>query len=373
MSKESKQNSLKSAYSKLVKKGTIKEDKQQLEVIKTFQSTADAIGEYRSGKGAGFALKKLFGKTEPAPDGIYIWGGVGRGKSMLMDLFYENLKVKRKKRVHFHAFMLDVHQRVYEWREKNDGDPVPDVAGAIAKEAWVLCFDELQVTDIGDAMILGRLFEQLFEYGVVVICTSNRPPDDLYKDGLQRDRFIPFIDVFKEKLKVLELDSKKDYRLEHFKGLQSVYLKEKGKKAEKFLKDTFTELTNGAKLEKREIKTFGRKITLKKTHGDVAWCDFTELCEEALGAADYGQIASEFNTLLLGNIPVLSKEKRNEAKRFVTLIDELYEHKVKLICTAEAEPKKLYKKGDGSFEFERTASRLIEMQSDKYLKLAHIT
>ena len=372
MVKEINKNNLQQQYNALVKSKMIREDQAQSTVLAALQQTAEKIYKYREKRGAGFILKKLFGKAEKPPKGMYIWGGVGRGKSMLMDLFFGSLEVKRKSRVHFHAFMLDVHARIHEWRKNNSGDPLPKVAEAIAKESWVLCFDELQVTDIGDAMILGRLFKHLFAYGVVVIATSNRPPDDLYKDGLQRDRFLPFIDIFKQKLDVIELGGKDDYRLKHLKALKTVYMTPIGKKSDKFLEKAFAELTNNAAPEKKSLKLNGREIVINKTAGKIAWCDFEELCAQPLGAEDYGEIAREFSTVLLGNIPKMNKEKRNEAKRFVTLIDELYEHKTKLICVADAKPDKLYPAGDGSFEFARTASRLIEMQSDKYLKAAHL-
>jgi cell division protein ZapE len=372
MNQESNKNHvLAQEYSKLVKAKKIKSDKAQEAIITELDLVMGELAGYRQGRIGGVVLKKFFGRRK-IPKGLYIWGGVGRGKSMLMDLLYEHLEVKRKKRVHFHSFMLDIHARMFEWRKKNNGDPIPSIAADIAKDAWVLCFDEFQVSDIGDAMIIGRLFENLFGYGVVVIATSNRPPDDLYKDGLQREKFVPFIALLKEKLGVIELASKQDYRLQHLKGLKTTYFTPLGKKADKFLADVFAELTNGAEPQQQIIEVQGRKTTISKTYGDVAWCGFADLCEKPLGAADYGEVASEFNTLILENIPAMTRESRNEAKRFVTLIDELYEHKTKLICSAEASPDKLYEKGDGSFEFERTTSRLIEMQSAKYLKQEHI-
>ena len=251
-------------------------------------------------------------------------------------------------------------------------DPLKKIAKELCEESWLLCFDEFQVSDIADAMILGKLFEYLFEEGAVVIATSNRHPDDLYKHGLQRESFLPFIKMFKEKLEVVELGSSTDYRLRHIKQLSTTYFTPLGEKADKFIKESFTELTAGGRSEKITLRVQGREVEVKKSYGDVAQFSFSELCEQPLGAADYIEIAREFSTIIIFDIPKLSKEKRNEAKRFVTLIDQLYEHKVKLICSAEVKADKLYKKGDGSFEFERTSSRLIEMQSDEYLREAHV-
>jgi cell division protein ZapE len=216
------------------------------------------------------------------------------------------------------------------------------------------------------------LFHCIFEKGGIVVATSNRKPDDLYKDGLQRERFLPFIDLIYERMEIEELNAQHDYRLQHLKSLSTMYFTPVGKEADQFIKHSFEELTNGLKPVRQTLQVLGRKLVIDKTYGDIAWCSFKDLCETPLGSADYLEIASEFSTLLLENIPQMNKEKRNEARRFVTLIDALYEHRVKLVCTAEVSPQELYLDGDGSFEFQRTVSRLIEMQSDSYLSKAHL-
>ncbi len=362
-----------SRYRQLAQTSNLEPDPAQEAVVSKLHELAKEIELNTLGNSSSFFKKILSPKSEKVK-GLYIWGGVGRGKSMLMDLFFESSSLSKKRRVHFHAFMLEVHRMLHKWRKnenRDESDPIPALAKNIAQKARLLCFDELQVTDIADAMILGRLFDELFALNVIVVATSNRPPDYLYKDGLQRERFEPFIDLLKENVEVTELDSAKDYRLSHIKSLSTVYFSPLGKDADKFLKDAFAELTHNAHPIKARLETSGRVLYLNKTYGDVAWADFKELCETPLGAADYIEIAREFSTLLLSNIPKMSREHRNEAKRFVTLIDELYEHKVNLICTAQASPDKLYEQGDGSFEFDRTASRLIEMQSSKYLTKGH--
>jgi cell division protein ZapE len=273
--------------------------------------------------------------------------------------------------------MIEVHASLHRWRQDNRenlnaSDPIPPLARDIAKKTAILCFDELQVSDIADAMILSRLFTELFKNGVVVVATSNRHPDDLYKDGLQRERFLPFIELVKEKMQITTLDSHEDYRLIHLKAINKVYYSPLDKNAHKFMESVFHELTNGARPVPFTFNIAGRKLIIPKTYNDVAWVKFSDLCEKSLGAADYIEIARGFGTLLLEGVPKIGREQRNEAKRFVILIDALYEHKVKLIVTAETAPDKLYSAGDGSFEFQRTTSRLIEMQSQQYLMADHI-
>jgi cell division protein ZapE len=260
--------------------------------------------------------------------------------------------------------MLDVHKRLEVKRKEfpEEKDPLPHVAKDISEETWLLCFDEFQVSDIADAMILGRLFEGLFALGSVIVATSNRAPDDLYKNGLQRDRFLPFIELFKRKMDVHSLDSEQDYRLRHIDSLENKYFFPLGENADLFLKNSYITLTDGLNFNTKVLDVGGRKITVNKCADGVAWFSFNELCGKPYGVADYLAIAEEFPTILLENIPVLSPENRNEAKRFVNLIDAFYEKKITFICTAEAAAEDLYVKGDGSFEFERTVSRLIEMQ-----------
>lgn len=324
--------------------------------------------------------KPLFGKTKPAPTGLYLWGGVGRGKSMLMDLFFDLAPVKAKRRVHFHQFMQDVHDRIGEWRALKPNqrkrradyvrgagdDPIPPVARALAKQARLLAFDEFQVSDIADAMILGRLFDHMFDEGVVVVATSNRHPDDLYKQGINRQLFEPFIDLFKTRLDLLHLDGGVDYRLEQLQAAP-VYYSPLGVEAEKAMDEAWVRLTQGAKAQSCVLTIQGRELRVEQEAAGVARFGFDALCARALGAADYLMIASRFHTILLDDVPVLTSDKRNEAKRFVILIDALYEAKTKLVMSAEAEPDALYPKGDGVFEFERTASRLMEMRSQEYL------
>jgi len=302
--------------------------------------------------------------------GVYLYGGVGRGKSMIMDLFYDNIDVRRKRRTHFHSFMLNIHDRLNEINKSDDDkDPIEIIINDIAEESWLLCFDELQVTDIADAMILGRLFKGLFEKNVVVVATSNRHPDHLYKNGLQREQFLPFIEIFKEKLDILTLDGEIDYRLQQIKSLSTTYfVSKKEKDRKKFIEESFFNLIGNNKARSCILTIQGRDLEIDRIFGDTAIFDFKELCEQPLGSADYIEISQKFSNVLIGNIPILTAEKRNEAKRFVNLIDELYEHGTKLICSAEAKPENLYKKGDYSFEFERTSSRLIEMQSMEYLE-----
>ncbi len=306
--------------------------------------------------------------------GLYIFGGVGTGKSMLMDLFFETAPVTQKRRVHFHAFMQEVHDRLHHWRRKTKGekaDPLPELAGELAEEAWLLCFDEFHVVNVADAMILGRLFETLFAKGVVVVATSNWPPERLYEGGLQRDRFEPFIALRKERLDILMLDSGVDYRKDRLKHMP-VYHAPLGIAAKKALATAFAQLTEGAAPAAETIEHKGRSIPVAAAARGVARFTFAELCEAPLGAGDYLAIAGRYHTVLLSDIPKLSSKRRDHARRFMTLIDALYEHRVKLVASAEAQPETLYPEGDGAFEFERTVSRLLEMRSEDYMELAHL-
>jgi cell division protein ZapE len=356
------------------KAGELTFDPAQSLAVEKLQSLHHAIRGYRPAAGPG-GWKKRFGlsrRTDDPPQGLYLSGGVGRGKSMLMDLFFHTAPVERKRRVHFHAFMQEVHCRLNAARgdEKRDGDPIPALAQSFAEEAWLLCFDEFQVLDITDAMILGRLFEALFDAGIVIVATSNRPPSDLYKDGLQRQLFLPFIELIEKKLDLLILDGRIDHRLESIRTM-NVYLDSRLPETEEALHKCFRRLTNGNVAKPDKVPVQGREVDIPAATDGVAFANFTDLCERHLGAADYLAIARRYHTLVLSRIPKLSTEKRNEAKRLVILIDALYEHKVKLICSAAAQPEELYTGGDGAFEFKRTASRLAEMQTEKYLSAAH--
>ena len=317
-------------------------------------------------------------KPPEGPHGLYIWGSVGRGKSMLMDLFFADAPVAKKRRVHFHEFMLEVQARLHRRREElaakgapPESDTIVPIAREIAAETRLLCFDEFQVTNIADAMILGRLFETLFEEGITVIATSNRAPDDLYKNGLQRDRFLPFIELVKQRLEVLELGGAQDYRMGRLRELD-LYLTPLGSWATKKLDEAFRALSNGADGEPRVLRTQGRDVEVPRAAPGVAMAHFMDWCAKPMGAADFLCIADSFHTVIVAEIPKMGPDSQDKAVRFVTMIDTFYEKKVKFICSAAANPGNLYPEGDGSFEFQRTVSRLMEMQSPEYLNLDHI-
>jgi cell division protein ZapE len=353
----------------------LRPDPSQALAVEKLQSLHLALGDFERESGLKdwkdrFGLRRM---REAPPQGLYIFGGVGRGKSMLMDLFFSTAPVKSKCRVHFHAFMQQVHFRLNEhrkWNERSD-DPIPPIGKSFAEKANLLCFDDFQVHDIADAMILSRLFEVLFNEGVVVVLTSNRPPSDLYKDGLQRALFLPFIALIEEKLDLLILDGPTDYRRETIQRV-GMYLIPDDKDTEVALKLLFERLTSDAKERPDPILVNGRKLNLPLAADGVALSGFKELCGATFGPADYLAIADHYHTLIICGIPRLGPEFRNEAKRFVTLIDALYENGVKLICSADVAPSEIYVEGDGAFEFERTASRLIEMQSEGYLYKGHV-
>jgi cell division protein ZapE len=317
-------------------------------------------------------------KQSVGPHGLYIWGPVGRGKSMLMDLFFDDAPVARKRRVHFHEFMLEVHDRLHRRREElaakgapPEADTIVPIAKEIAYETRLLCFDEFQVTNIADAMILGRLFETLFDEGVTVVATSNRAPDDLYKNGLQRDRFLPFIDLLKQRLEILELGGGHDYRMDRLRELD-VYLTPLGAWANAKLDEAFRALAGGADGEPRVLRTQGRDVDVPRAAPGVAMAHYLDWCAKPMGAADFLCIGDHFHTVIVAEIPKMGPDSQDKAARFVTMIDTFYEKKVKFICSAAAPPDKLYVEGDGAFEFQRTVSRLVEMQSPDYLTLDHI-
>lgn len=322
-------------------------------------------------------ISKLFGKKARAPRGLYIWGGVGRGKSMLMDLFHECLASPAKRRVHFHAFMLEVHARLREARKTESGDPIPPVAAGIAEGLRVLAFDEMVVNNSADAMIMSRLFTALIlDHGLVIVTTSNRAPNQLYKDGLNREHFLPFIALIERELDVLALNGPHDYRLERLAGMDTWHTP-LGEEATAQVREAFFRLTDYPPEDSAHVPSAdldlggGRILHVPKSLKGVGVFSFKRLCAEARGASDYLTIAQTYHTVILVGIPRMGPENRNEAARFVTLIDALYENKVKLLATAAAEPEQLYTAGDGAFEFERTVSRLMEMQSQDYLAAGH--
>ncbi|HEV2748692.1 MAG TPA: cell division protein ZapE [Allosphingosinicella sp.] len=359
-------------YRGLAAAGELKPDADQERAVAVLDRLA---GDLEAGEQTSF-WARLTGKKPAQPRGVYLWGGVGRGKSMLMDLAFEAIAFRPKRRVHFHEFMLEVHERLRVERLREAGDPIPPVAQAIAAEARLLAFDEMVVNNSADAMILSRLFGEVIAAGVTVITTSNRPPRDLYKDGLNRELFVPFIHLVERELDVVPLNGPTDYRLERLGGFPTWYVPN-GPEATRALSDAFFRLTDYPVEDRARVPACdlpvhgGRSLHVPKCLKGVAVFSFRRLCGEPRGAPDYLTIARRFHTIILVGIPMLEPDKRNEAARFVTLVDALYEHKVKLLAAADAAPAELYPSGDGAFEFERTASRLIEMQSAEYLATGH--
>lgn len=321
-------------------------------------------------------LARLTRRRREAPSGVYLWGAVGRGKSMLMDLFFDHLAISRKRRVHFHAFMLDVHARLRTERTKEAGDPIVPVAAALAADLDCLAFDELVVNNSADAMIMSRLFTAMIHQGVTLVATSNRPPDDLYRDGLNREHFLPFIALVKARIDVLGLNGPTDYRRERL-GDGARWFVPADDAASAALSAAFFRLTDYPPEDRAHVPTLeldvagGRTLHVPKALKGVAVFSFKRLCAEARGVADYLAVARMFHTVFIVGIPQMGPDNRNEAARFVTLVDALYEYRVKLLASAAAMPEQLYVAGDGAFEFERTASRLMEMQSDDWLALGH--
>ena len=348
------------ALREAVEAGRLQPDPAQAEAAERLTRLAAEIGPWKGGKAG------LFGRKKPSPRGLYLYGGVGTGKSLMMDLFFDAAPIDEKRRVHFHQFLQEIQARLTKERERKDRDPAPKVAQAIAKETRLLCFDELQVTDVGDAMILGRLFENLFAEGVVVVATSNRHPTELYKHGLNRQLFEPFIDLIVNTLDVMKLDSGRDYRLERLESAP-VYYAPLDAEAERAMDETFARLTLGAKAKSCDLTVQGRTLHIPREAAGVARLTFEDLCAKPLGAADYYALAETFHTVMIDAAPLLTPDKRDQAKRFATLIDQLYEVKTKLVMSAAAEPENLYPEGDYAFEFQRTVSRLMEMRSREYL------
>jgi cell division protein ZapE len=359
-------------YEALVASGELRPDAEQATIARRLE---DLQRQLESAEDTGF-LGRLFGRTPRQPQGVYMWGGVGRGKSMLMDLFHATLDIGGKRRAHFHAFMQDVHARLREARQSETGDPIPPVAARIGADLRCLAFDEMVVNNSADAMIMSRLFRALIEdQGVTIVATSNRPPVDLYKDGLNREHFLPFIDLIEQRLDVLPLNGPTDYRLDRLGDLTNWHTP-LGDEATAQVREAFFRLTD-YEPEDGEVPSMelpvskNRTLHVPKALKGVGVFSFKRLCGEPRGASDYLAIAQEFHTVIIVGIPQMGPDMRNEAARFVTLIDALYEYRVKLFATAAAEPDALYTAGDGAFEFERTASRLMEMRSAEYMALGH--
>lgn len=360
-------------YDALVAAGELRPDADQRAAALRLDQLQHAL---EAAPGRGGVLSRLFGHKPAVPRGLYLWGGVGRGKSMLMDLFYECLSIDEKARAHFHEFMLDVHQRIRAWRIADPGDPVPKVAADLAQDVRVLCFDEMVVNNSADAMIMSRLFTTLIDQGVVIVTTSNRAPTELYKDGLNREHFLPFIALIEQRLDVMALNGPVDFRLDRLAGMATWYTP-LGEAATEQARTAFFRLTDYPPEDAEHVPSAdidlggGRVLHVPKSLKGVAVFSFKRLCGEPRGASDYLAIARRYHSVIIVGIPVMGPERRNEAARFVTLIDALYEHNVKLIATADAAPQNLYEAGDGRFEFDRTISRLMEMQSADYLAQGH--
>lgn len=351
---------LQAIYDTRVAEGLLRPDPAQREILLLLEELRERLEE-RPAKPSGL-LGRFFKPAVPeGKRGLYLWGGVGRGKSMLMDLFHAHVGIARKRRVHFHAFMQEIQTGLHEARKSGAEDALKPVAEAVIRDVDLLCFDEMQITDIADAMIVGRLFQLLFDAGVVVVTTSNRPPEDLYKNGLNRQLFLPFIDILNDKLEVHEIASLTDYRQHRLEG-EKTYFAPAGAESRRVIDEIWRDLTGG-KSEELVLEVKGRDVHLPHYWAGMARADFWDLCGQPLGPADYLALAGAVKLLVLENVPRLDSSKFNEAKRFVTLIDALYEARTQVIISAEDEPERLYLEGSGSFEFERTASRLREMQS----------
>jgi cell division protein ZapE len=370
--------SFRAHYQALVSSGAIEPDAAQAEAADAFADLEQRLANYKPLRKHGLLGRLFADKKEPPPRGLYIHGEVGRGKTMLMDLFFQHSSVAHKRRAHFHEFMAEVHERIYGYRqniargELADADVIGLTAAAIFDEAWLLCFDEFHVTDIADAMILGRLFARLFELGTVVVATSNVAPEDLYKGGLNRALFLPFIRQISDHMDVLRLDARTDFRLEKLTGVK-MWLVPADAGADAALDKAWAKMTGNARCKPRDISIKGRILRVPCSVDGVARFSFADLCEKPLAASDYLRLAHDYHTIMIDHIPVMDYPERNAAKRFIALIDTLYDNAVKLMASAAADPQSLYLATDGyeANEFKRTSSRLIEMSSESYLALPH--
>src|SRR6476646_9194693 len=370
--------SFRAHYQSLVASGAIEADAAQAQAAEALAALEQRLASYKPVSKQGLLGRLFADKEEAPPRGLYIHGEVGRGKTMLMDLFFQQSPVEHKRRAHFHEFMAEVHERIYGFRrniargEMADGDVIALTAQSIFDHAWLLCFDEFHVTDIADAMILGRLFSKLFEFGTVMVATSNVAPDDLYKGGLNRALFLPFIAQISDHLDVLRLDARTDFRLEKLAGAK-MWLVPADRDADAALDKAWSSLTGNAPCKPRDISIKGRVLCVPCSAHGVARFSFADLCEKPLAASDYLRLARDYHTVLIEHIPVMDYPERNAAKRFIALIDTLYDNAVKLMASAAADPMSLYvaTDGDEANEFKRTASRLIEMSSESYLALPH--
>ena len=365
-------------YQSLVAAGAIEADAAQAQAAEALAALEQRLANYKPVSKQGLLGRLFADKEEAPPRGLYIHGEVGRGKTMLMDLFFQQSPVEHKRRAHFHEFMAEVHELIYGFRQNisrgeiADGNVIALTAASIFDEAWLLCFDEFHVTDIADAMILGRLFSKLFELGTVVVATSNVAPDDLYKGGLNRALFLPFIAQIDAHMDVLRLDARTDFRLEKLAGVK-MWLVPADRDADAALDKAWVKMTGNAKCKPRDISIKGRALHVPCSADGVARFSFADICEKPLAASDYLRLAHDYHTIMIDRIPVMDYADRNAAKRFIALIDTLYDNAVKLMASAEADPQSLYvaTDGDEANEFKRTTSRLIEMSSESYLALPH--